>query len=167
MKLNAEEIKSIEEKNVKIVTNILDRHGFLGIKDVGMKGTLAITMAIQHADLETQEKYLPMFYEAARNKKMLPSSYAMLADRVAIRNNRQQIYGTQIGIAKDDKDIVPLWNPDSVNVRRAAIHMEPFEDYLKNWNIEWNPAKYKELLPLLRNKYKITDTVSVPQFIKE
>jgi hypothetical protein len=167
MKVHADEIKKKDEKNAKIITAILDKYGFLGLKDIGMKGNLAITMTIQHADIETQEKYLPMFYEAAKKKKMMPSSFAMLADRVAVRKNRQQIYGTQINVANNKNEILPLWNPDSVDVRRKAIGMEPFQNYLKNWKIEWKPSEYKKQLPELIRKYKITDTISVPQYLSE
>jgi hypothetical protein len=160
MKENAEEIKTVAEHNVRVVSDILDRYGFLGPRDIGMKGYFAIVGTIQHADKETQKKYLPIFYKAVQQKKLIPLNYAMLVDRVAIRHNAPQVYGTQINVAGKKAEVMPLLNADSVDIWRRQVGMEPLEAYVKRFNGTWNAEEYKKKLTELRLKYKITDTLS-------
>ena len=47
---------------------------------------------------------------------------------------KPQIYGSQI---KGDK-LYQLENPETVNQRRKEMGMGTIEDYLKNFNIEFN-----------------------------
>src|ERR1051325_9407619 len=80
---------------VKVVA-ILDKYGWLGSDEVGSQGNSALFLVIQHADLKTQEKYLPMIKEAVKNGKAEPSQLALLIDRIEMRNNRPQVYGSQV-----------------------------------------------------------------------
>jgi len=160
IKENETKIKATDERNIKIVTEVLDRYGFLAPKDIGMKGYFALVFTMQHADKGTQRKYLPLFYNAVKQEKLIPLHYAMFADRVAVHHGAPQIYGTQISFSKKGADILPLLNPDSVDIWRKQVGMEPLASYLKKFNADWNVEDYKKKLPELRTKYKITDTSS-------
>ncbi|MDT3404367.1 DUF6624 domain-containing protein [Mucilaginibacter terrae] len=99
---NSKEVKdlwsTIREKdsvNLSKVTVILDKHGWLGADVVGDKGNLTLFLVIQHADIKTQEKYLPMMRKAATEGKANSANLALLEDRVAIRQGKKQIYGSQ------------------------------------------------------------------------
>ena len=159
-----EEFKKVQElvtewdkKNMQIIDTIIAKHGWLGPRQVGLRGVLALFLPIQHSDLKTQEKYLPLIRQAAIEKKIMASSYAMLADRVEIKNKRPQIYGTQINFNKGAPELLPLLNPDSVDAWRRRINMaEPLDQYLKRWNLNWDKEVYKSQLPQLRKKYGIT-----------
>jgi hypothetical protein len=84
--------------NLLIVKKVLDEHGWLGADSIGEKGNTALFLVIQHADIQTQEKYLPMMREAVKKGNANPSSLALLEDRVALRQGKKQIYGSQIGL---------------------------------------------------------------------
>jgi hypothetical protein len=152
-------VDSLDQLNLRIVEDILQHYGWLGPRDVGLRGVFALSLTIQHSDLKTQEKYLPLLKQAAIDKKTTADSYAMLADRVAIKNYRPQIYGTQVAVLKDGTaEVLPLSNPDSVDFWRKSINIiQSMEEYLKIWHTKWNKDEYKQKLPELKRKYKILD----------
>ena len=153
---NAAKVREWDAKNLAIVEEIIQKYGWLGPRDIGFRGVSALFLPIQHADLKTQEKYMPVIKQAAIDKKVIPSHYAMFADRVEIRNKRPQVYGTQINAAGGVYEILPLLNPDSVDVWRKSINMaETMEEYIKRWNLKWDKDTYKKQLPALKKKYGI------------
>lgn len=137
--------KTIRQKdsiNLIKVTTILDKFGWLGADVVGGQGNTTLFLVIQHSDQKTQEKYLPMMREAVKNGKAQGSSLALLEDRVALGQGKKQIYGSQIHTDKTGKYFVaPIEDETNVNLRRAAVGLEPLEDYVKHWNIDYKVPK--------------------------
>jgi hypothetical protein len=138
------------------VMEILDKYGWLGPEAVGQNGNSALFLVIQHADLNVQEKYLPMMREAVKNGKARGSSLALLEDRVALRQGKDQMYGSQIGIDPETEKyyVLPLMDPDNVNKRRAEVGLPPIQEYINHWNIKWDVEQYKKDLPELRKLNK-------------
>ncbi len=137
--------------NLIKIRAILDKYGWLGADVVGEQGNTTLFLVIQHADLKTQEKYLPIMREAVKNGKAQGSSLALLEDRIEIRNGRKQIYGSQIGMDKDKYYVSPLLDPDNVNKRRASVGLGTIEEYIKNWDMKWDVEQYKKDLPYLES----------------
>lgn len=157
---NAGKIAESDKKNLEFVEGIIRKHGWLGSKDIGIKANATLFMVIQHADLKTQEKYLPLLKQALEDKKLIGANYAMLVDRIEMKNKRPQIYGTQVVTQKGISHIYPLLNPDSVEVWRKSIGMlTPLQFYAKAFNIEWNLEEYKKNLPELKRKYGVKDSI--------
>jgi hypothetical protein len=152
-KLNQQD--SINEIKVKA---ILDKYGWLGSNVIGVNGNNALFLVIQHADLSTQEMYLPMMKEAVKNRNAKASSLALLEDRVALRQGKKQIYGSQVSWNMETNEyfVLPLIDPDNVDKRRADVGLPPLERYLSNWNMKWDVEQYKKDLPkleeILKNK---------------
>jgi hypothetical protein len=146
-----EKIKTIDAANVSKVTAILDSRGWLGPEDIGAQASSALFLVIQHADLTIQQKYLPMMRAAVKAGKARTADLALLEDRVAMREGRHQIYGSQIRLntAIQQHYIVPLDDPDNVDKRRTEVGLEPLADYVKKWGILWDVQAYKKLLPEL------------------
>lgn len=127
-----------DSKNLIIVKEILDKHGWLGKDEVGENGNITLFLVIQHSDLKTQEKYLPMMKEAVKNGKASAADLALLIDRVEIGNGRPQIYGSQLTATINGKiTLEPIIDEPNVNNRRAEVGLEPLERYLKYWDIEY------------------------------
>jgi hypothetical protein len=151
--------RSIEQKdstNLIIITKLLDERGWLGADVVGVAGNSTLFLVIQHADLATQEKYLPMMRQAVKDGRARGADLALLEDRVAIRNGRRQIYGSQIGRFQDSGEyyLSALEDPDRVDERRAGVGLPPLSTYLANWNLTWDVEAYKKQLPQLDEQLK-------------
>jgi len=151
--------KMISEKdsiNLIKVKTILDTRGWLGEDVVGEQGNTTLFLVIQHSDIKTQERYLPMMRQAVKNGKAKGSSLALLEDRVALRQGRMQIYGSQINrdIKTQSFYVSPLEDPDNVDKRRAEVGLQPLAEYLLNWNLVWDVEQYKKDLPGIMEKWK-------------
>ena len=96
MKENWKAIIENDSVNLIKVEIILDNNGWLGEEIVGEKGSAALFLVIQHSNLALQEKYLPMLRDAVKQGKASGSRLALLEDRVALRQGKKQIYGSQI-----------------------------------------------------------------------
>jgi len=132
--------------NLIKVQKILDERGWLGQNIVGGIGNSTLFLVIQHADIKTQQKYLPMMREAVKKGNAQAGSLALLEDRVALRTGEKQIYGSQIGRDQDSGEffVSPLIDPENVNERRANVGLGSIESYIKNWNMTWDVKKHIE-----------------------
>lgn len=141
--------------NLLKVKKILDEKGWVGKDKVGAQANSALFLVIQHSDLETQKKYLPMLKEAVAKGNASAGSLALLIDRIEIGEGRKQIYGSQIGMKPDNKTlyVLPMIDPDHVDQRRTEVGLGPISDYVKNWNLVWDVERYKSELPELE-KFK-------------
>ncbi len=136
--------------NLIKVTKILDEKGWVGKNIVGTQANKTLFLVIQHSDIKTQQKYLPMMRDAVKKGNAEASSLALLEDRVALRERHKQIYGSQISmIPGKEAFVLPLEDPDNVDKRRAAVGLGPIADYVKKWNIFWDLEAYKKELPEL------------------
>lgn len=135
--------------NLIKVTKILDEKGWLGKDKVGEQANQALFLVVQHADLKTQEKYLPMMREAVKKGNATGSSLALLEDRVALRQGKKQIYGSQIYRNEQTNKhyVAALEDPDNVDKRRTEVGLGLIADYVKQWDIVWNVEDYKKQLP--------------------
>ena len=137
--------------NLIKVKFILNKYGWLGSDIVGEQGNTTLFLVIQHADLATQENYLPIMRIAVKNGKAKASSLALLEDRVALREGKKQIYGSQIvrDEATQKSYVSPLEDPENVDKRRAEVGLEPLAEYVIQWKIIWNVEQYKKDLPVI------------------
>ena len=145
-----------DSANLIKVTEILDKYGWVGADKVGVQANQTLFLVIQHSDLKTQQKYLPMMKEAVKIGNANGSALALMEDRVALGEGKRQIYGSQIGYdnEKSKSYILPLDDPDNVDKRRAEVGLGLLADYVKRWEIIWNVEEYKKQLPELEAKQK-------------
>jgi hypothetical protein len=97
-----------------------------------------------------------MIREAVKKGNADPANLALLEDRVALRQGKKQIYGTQLAYDETTGEsyVQPLEDPDNVDNRRAAIGLETLQDYLSGVGMKWDPEEYKKKLPELLAKHK-------------
>lgn len=136
----------LEKKNLVKVKAILKQYGWPGPDQVGHEANSALFLVIQHADIATQEEYLPLMRKAVAEGKALPMHLALLEDRVALRQGKRQIYGSQIGQDEQTGEsyVLPLADPDRVDERRRSVGLPPLAEYVTKWGIVWNVAEYKK-----------------------
>jgi len=158
----SDELKSFMEKlresysrNMIIVADILDKLGWMGEDVIGHRANMTLFLVIQHSGLESQLKYLPVMREAVKKDNASPANLALLEDRVALRQGRRQVYGTQLAIDEETGEpyVEPLEDPDNVDKRRAEMGLEPLQDYLSGSGMKWDPEEYKKKLPVIELKY--------------
>jgi hypothetical protein len=132
-------MRYVDSVNCLKVTKILDEHGWLGATEIGSEGNSTLFLVIQHAELDVQEKYLPMLRKSVEDGNAEASALAYLEDRVLLKHGKKQLYGSQIEYdTLTDKYIVsPIEDEPNVNKRRASVGLGPLEDYVKIWGIEY------------------------------
>src|SRR5215210_3703285 len=138
-----EKQNAIDEANMKRLEQIIKEHGWPGISKVGMEAGVAAFLILQHADLSYQEKYLPLLKEAVARNDARAADVAMLEDRVLMRNNKKQIYGSQLKSNKETNklELWPIEDEENVDARRAKVGLMPLADYLKRFGLDYTPPK--------------------------
>lgn len=153
-KMNSDEMKDLVQQmknqdsiNLDQVENIL-KNGWPD--DLSMQGNQTIFLVIQHADLQTQKEYLPVIEKAVQENKTFPANLALLKDRIALREGKKQIYGSQIFIDSNTgkKYVQPIQNPEEVDKLRAEVSLPSMETYLQqSFQMDWNLVEYYKNLP--------------------
>lgn len=130
-------VRSKDSTNLLFVIPLLDEHGWLGAQDIGFQGTQALFLIIQHANLKTQKKYYPLIRRAEKEGNILSSNVAILEDRIAVREGKNQRYGSQGTYDSINKKnlIYPLKDLKNLDRLRKSRGLQPMKDYKKNWNV--------------------------------
>lgn len=128
----------INEQNLLRLESLIAEYGWPKKSEVGDMAAGTAFLIIQHADLETQKKYLPVMTESANIGEAEWSSLAMLIDRINMREKKPQIYGSQVKKNQDGiYEVFEIEEPEYVNQRRAKVGLGPIEDYVQHWDIVW------------------------------
>ncbi len=153
LKKHWETIHRRDSINWKKVKMILDEYGWLGKDKIGKQGNNTLFLVLQHADIDSQIKYLPMMKNAVRKGNAKPTHLALLEDRVSIKLKNKQIYGSQL-MSKPDGSyyVLPIINPENVDRRRAEIGLNNMADYLSNWNMTWNVSQHLKMIDSIERK---------------
>lgn len=122
--------------NLIRIKEIIKQYGYPGKSLVGDQSS-TVWLVIQHADLKTQEEYLPILQDAVNKGELSKSSFALLVDRVRMRKGEKQLYGSQITMKNGKYEIYPIEDEPNVNKRRSEMGLGPLEDYVKQWGIEY------------------------------
>lgn len=112
---------AVDSANQTIVIPIIEKHGWLPASKIGEKASKAIYYVIQHASLETIEKYLPQMEALAEQGEASPQDAATMRDRLLMFQGKKQIYGTQAGnwVREEGGMIIwPIEDAENVNKRR-------------------------------------------------
>lgn len=145
-------MKERDSVNLSIVTNIIDKYGWLGRNVVGFIGNYTIALIISQADIKTQEKYLPLVREAFKNKNVEAYDFAFIEDILALREGKKQSYGSVIVKMGNKNYVAPIEDAEHVDKRRADLGLKSMNSYLMSWKIKWDISKYKKDLLLLEKE---------------
>lgn len=160
---NSEEIKTLfksmdkaDSINLIQVEAIIEKYGWLGYNQIGSQANTALFMVIQHSNLKTWQKYLPIMQAAVKDGKAKATQLALLQDRLDLHEGRKQNYGSQLvwSIDKNKYLVLPLNDPDNVDKRRAEVGLSSLAEYLNHWNIKWDVEEYKKELPQIIEECK-------------
>jgi hypothetical protein len=134
----------IDSTNQIVVEALINKYGWLDRSVFGAASNFVCYIVIQHAGLEKQEKYLPMFMQSVADGESRGVDLALMQDRVLVRENKKQIYGSQVVPDKETGGwkFSPIEDEKNINIRRAKMGLEPMEEYAKNFGIDYKlPAQ--------------------------
>lgn len=127
----------IDSRNTARLKEIIKEHGWPTKSLVGEDGTAYAFLIVQHADSDFsfQKDTLLLMQEVASrdpSEVYLPG-VALLTDRVRLAEGRKQLFGTQVVINPQTKELVvfPVEDPDNLEKRRSKYGLSTMEEYLK------------------------------------
>ena len=130
-----------DSSNLIEIEQIIDQFGWPGTDMVGKKGNKTVWLVIQHADVETQLKYLPLFKQSVKEGKTAAVYLALTIDRIAMQQGKKQVYGSQYVRGNGDQkySLYPIKDEIHVNERRKAVGLGPIEEEAKARGIDYKP----------------------------
>lgn len=133
----------IDSCNLVQVKMLLDKYGWMGRSMIGEKANSALFLVIQHANLETHLMYFPLLQKSAEIGESKFSNVALMQDRILMRQEKKQIYGSQVVFNKvtGASEFYPIEDEINVNIRRAKIGMSTLEEYAKLFGMEYSVPK--------------------------
>lgn len=132
---------SLNKKNYSIIEKYLSKKiNVLSNETVGITFANSCFLVIQHLDIKTQEKYLPIIKDLQLKNETSGENYALLYDRVSLYKTKgKQYYGSQINPITNT--VYPIIDEKNVDKRRAVLGMEPLKNYLDLFEIKYEPKK--------------------------
>lgn len=126
-----EEMKELHNRNAKTLNDIIDTIGYPTIDKVGKEANEATWLVIQHSIGQPvfMKKCAELLKSAVNENKADPKYLAYLTDRIAVFEDKPQLYGTQF-----DWDEYGNLSPNlfdhvtKVNERRKAIGLNTLEE---------------------------------------
>lgn len=121
--------------NLERLERLLAEKGWPTFSAVGEEAAYAAGNVVNHADLATRERYLPLLEAACARGEADWERYAAIFDRTELERGRPQVYGTQMERDETGRYVPQrLLDPEHVNERRAEKGMEPIEAQLRRFN---------------------------------
>ena len=155
----SEQVERIDAENMAIVDSLLLNGLPQGLSAQSYK---TIWIVIDHSTLEKQVQYLPLIEKMATAGLIAPDEYAILFDRVAMKQNRPQRYGSQsVQFGRPDAMQLYIWpdeNPAQLDSLRSEVGMSPIAEYLKTLTkttgieAKFDPAMTVEELNKIRER---------------
>jgi hypothetical protein len=134
----------LDGKNRQRLDEIVKQHGWPKKSVFGEEASGVAFLIVQHAELDYQKKYLPLIKDAVAQKEARRSDLAMLEDRILTREDKKQVYGTQMRLNQTTQrmELYPIEDEENVDSRRATVGLEPLAEYLKRaFGIDYAPPK--------------------------
>jgi hypothetical protein len=126
-------LAELDRKNTARLGEIVDKFGWPGQSLVGIQGTEAAWLLVQHADANVPfQKQCLKLMKAGRKGDVNPRHIAYLTDRILVHEGKMQMYGTQVQGQGGDIKPLPIADEANVDKRRADVGMEPLAEYLRN-----------------------------------
>jgi hypothetical protein len=127
--------EDIDARNLAHMREIVRKYGWPGPGLVGVDGTEAAFLLLQHSPLDFQQMLLPRIRKAYLAGQLHGQDYALLLDRVLAHEGKPQVYGTQAkGFAEwhnREPAFYPIEDEAHVDRRRAAVGLPPLAAYAK------------------------------------
>lgn len=103
---------------------------------VGDEAAYAAGNVINHSDLLTRQRYLPVLEAVCERGECDWSRYAHILDRTELELGNPQVFGTQMAVDEQTGryEPRPMVDPERVDERRTARGIEPLAAQLQRFN---------------------------------
>jgi len=122
-------ITSIDRKNSDNLQDIINEFGWPKPSLVGVKGTSAAFLILQHAPQAMQEDLLPNLNNEFQQGNLSGQQLALLTDKVLIKAGKKQRFGTQLAIVNGDIVFNEIEDEQNLEQRRAHMGMMSMNSY--------------------------------------
>ena len=122
----------LDQKHTRRLQEIVTRHGWPGKSLVGGDGAHAAWLLVQHAthDVPFMAQCLGLMGEAVRRGEASAKDWALLTDRVRVKQGQPQLYGNSFTLSVDGKLTAdPIEDAANLDARRKSIGLPPFAEY--------------------------------------
>jgi hypothetical protein len=129
-----EEMNELHDRNAKILSEIIDSIGYPTIDKVGKEANEATWLIIQHSigQPEFMRTCAELLETAVRENKADLKSLAYLTDRIAVLEEKLQLYGTQFDWDENGNlSPNPFDDLNKVNERRKSIGLNSMEEQIE------------------------------------
>lgn len=117
----------------RVVVDSLLQNGWP--EELSEQSNQTIWLIIDHGDVEYQERYLPLIEQQAMRGIISLADYATLSDRVNVRRQRPQRYGTQTGYTQRDGEtftyVYPIEDISKLDSLRLSVGLDSMHIYLR------------------------------------
>jgi hypothetical protein len=124
------------DNNLVYLQQLIEDKGWPELSSVGEEAAYAAGNVINHADLATRQRYLPLLEAVCERGEGDWSRYAHILDRTELELGNPQVYGTQMERNEETGryEPRPMRDPEHVDERRAEKGIEPLEAQLMRFN---------------------------------
>ncbi len=123
----------LDSINLATIELLIDSIGYLGRNQVGVDYEDAMWIVVQHSNLKSMEKFLPVIKKNVDTRNLSPVAYAYMYDRICLLKDIPQLYGTQDIWNEVLEEYHPykLDKPSTVNERRYNYGVMRLKGYPK------------------------------------
>ena len=125
----SQKITTIDLQNSDDLQNVIDKFGWPKPNLVGIKGTSAAFLILQHAPQAMQESLLPTLHNEFLQGNLTGQQLALLTDKLLIKAGKKQRYGTQLAIVNGDIVFNEIEDEKNLDKRRTEMDMMSMSDY--------------------------------------
>lgn len=125
------EMEALHNKNAEILSGIIDEIGYPTIEKVGAAASEAAWLVVQHSIGQPafMKKCALLLEKAVAENQADARQLAYLTDRIAVFEDRPQLYGTQFDWdANGAMNPKPFDNLEKVNLRRKSVGLNSLEE---------------------------------------
>ncbi|HEY8559190.1 MAG TPA: DUF6624 domain-containing protein [Pyrinomonadaceae bacterium] len=130
LKCLAETLEKVDKPNTARINEIYGRSGFPTAETVGKDGVEAFLLILQHSpDEQLRRKNLKNVGKAFRRREITPMEYAGYVDRVRVRRNKPQLYGSNFDMKEGRLVMSAVKDRRNLNRRRRKLGLPTIEEY--------------------------------------
>lgn len=119
-----EGMERMDNEHAVRLKEIIYTFGWPSKKLVGAEASHAAWLLVQHTDIELQEQCLELIKDLPEAEND-PRQAAYLTDKVRVRHEQPQIYGTQYVKKGDDLVLYDVQDPKGLDERRKKLGLPP------------------------------------------